>query len=387
MYLIYNNDGSLKLAVFTDYIMQGSNNANIIFVSISGRSTDSYPCDASFVLPDGIPTYTLAGVYTNFILDGTTYSGYQIALGSDETAQAGALQMSIRLYSAPSVILYTYSRNLTVNASAIDANAPISIAEYQSYLAQLAAYQLSFSPTNVRGYSTLALANADLNNLGANQIVVVGSETIFTVYQKQGTVLVALTHDDLFKIEGSETSTTLTITTSATNIINAYNAGKVLLLSLTNGTNTSSYLLDGEQVSGVLSLTGYSEGYQLPTNFGYHQYLININLTTLAITATKTLETILVANPEDYDSTNDLLGGISFGQERAWRLATKTSDLTNDSNYQNNAQVSATITAALNGYATQNWVGEQGYAKSTDLNNYILTSQKGIANGIASLDR
>lgn len=45
----------------------------------------------------------------------------------------------------------------------------------------------------------------------------------------------------------------------------------------------------------------------------------------------------------------------------------KTSDLTNDSNYQNATQVSASISSALSGYATETWV--QNYIASLNATN------------------
>lgn len=66
-------------------------------------------------------------------------------------------------------------------------------------------------------------------------------------------------------------------------------------------------------------------------------------------------------------------------------IPTKTSDLTNDSNFATVSQIPTnnnqltngagyiTITA-LNGYATQTWVGQQGYLTSSDLANYVTNS-------------
>ena len=66
-------------------------------------------------------------------------------------------------------------------------------------------------------------------------------------------------------------------------------------------------------------------------------------------------------------------------------IPTKTSDLTNDSNFATVSQIPTNnnqltngagyITAtALNGYATQTWVGQQGYLTSSDLTNYVTNS-------------
>lgn len=182
MYLIYNNDGSIKFSLFEDFVIQGSDNVNFIYVAIEDRNVEEWTCDASFLLPDNETTLTSAGSVDNFTIDGHPYTGYKIPLTQSITSQSGNMSVSVRIYSTGDQLLYTYPATIVVNESTISWDADISYANYRSYLAQLSAYQLAFVNSNVRGYASTASAIADLSNLAANQIVV-AYDTLANVYR------------------------------------------------------------------------------------------------------------------------------------------------------------------------------------------------------------
>lgn len=182
MYLIYNNDGSIKFSLFKDFVIQGSDNVNFIYVAIEDRNVEQWTCDASFLLPDNETTLTSAGSVDNFTIDGHPYTGYKIPLTQSITSQSGNMSVSVRIYSTGNQLLYTYPATIVVNESTISWDADISYANYRSYLAQLSAYQLAFVNSNVRGYASTAMAIADLSNLAANQIVV-AYDTLSNVYR------------------------------------------------------------------------------------------------------------------------------------------------------------------------------------------------------------
>ena len=61
----------------------------------------------------------------------------------------------------------------------------------------------------------------------------------------------------------------------------------------------------------------------------------------------------------------------------------KVSDLTNDSGFQTATEVQATVEGALEGYATEAWVGEQGYlTEHQDISN--LATKEEVTNGLAT---
>ncbi len=183
MFLVYNADGSIKYPLFQDYIMQGSNRVNKIFVAFIDHDATTYSCSALFNLPNG-ETTTELGVYDSngFVIDGVTYVGYVINITSAETFYAGNVKCSIRLTNSYGQILYSYIINLIVNASVIDPDTPITAAEYNSYLAQLGAFQLAFDSSNVRAYPSLSYLETLDTTLGTYPKNLLALNQIFFVY-------------------------------------------------------------------------------------------------------------------------------------------------------------------------------------------------------------
>ena len=96
MYIIYNNDGSLKIVSLDTYIQQGNDNVNKVFVAVENKSTDTYTAEAYFELPNG-DLNRLLGVVKNEEIDGSPYSGYEITLTAAQTVYAGSLKMNLVL--------------------------------------------------------------------------------------------------------------------------------------------------------------------------------------------------------------------------------------------------------------------------------------------------
>ena len=61
MYVIYNNDGSIKYKFLNEFVMQGSAYENVLFVAFDGRSADTYTLYAEFKLPNGSTTTVSSG--------------------------------------------------------------------------------------------------------------------------------------------------------------------------------------------------------------------------------------------------------------------------------------------------------------------------------------
>jgi hypothetical protein len=133
MYIIYNQDGSVRETNFTEFINKGNNNVNKIYVEVLGRSYDSYGALAMFKLPNGEIAGPIEGELVEDYEDVIYYDnnnepvtkvfegfGYLISLSQDVTAFAGIVKATIKVYNEEDdEILFTYPVNLTINDSAI----------------------------------------------------------------------------------------------------------------------------------------------------------------------------------------------------------------------------------------------------------------------------
>lgn len=133
MYIIYNQDGSVRETNFTEFINKGNNNVNKIYVEVLGRSYDTYGALAIFKLPNGEIAGPIVGelvedyedvIYYNNNNEPVTKTfegfGYLISLSQDVTAFAGIVKATIKVYNEEDdEILFTYPVNLTINDSAI----------------------------------------------------------------------------------------------------------------------------------------------------------------------------------------------------------------------------------------------------------------------------
>lgn len=186
MFIIFNEDGSRKISNFTDYIMQGSNLVNFIDVAIEGKSVEEWSCSGIFTLPQ-LTTITNQATVQRFEIDGKLYYGYRIPLTEEVTRYSGQVGLNIVAVNSLSQVLVTYTTNLTVNQTGYPLDDSwdnaITVAEYNSLMAQLTTYQLKYLKSNVRGYED---SIDDLEQLATGQIVAVhnNSNNQFWFYKK-----------------------------------------------------------------------------------------------------------------------------------------------------------------------------------------------------------
>ena len=120
-YILYNQDGSIKLTNFTEFINKGSNKVNKIFIGLSideNFDLSNYNSYAVFKLPNDEIAGPLIGESANLQVDGVTWYGFKIELTQDVTAFAGLVKCSIKV-AKNDEILYTYPVVLTVNDTSI----------------------------------------------------------------------------------------------------------------------------------------------------------------------------------------------------------------------------------------------------------------------------
>ncbi len=171
--IIINSDGSIKQRVLGEYINQGNDLVDTIYIGfVDDTIASSYVGTANFELPNG-DTNTLVGTYVSGITlpnDTTNYKGYKIVLTQAQTIYNGQLKMSFVVTNGEE-ILYSYKTTFTINASVVAADEEkITLAQWNSLVDNLATYQVAYNEYNVRGYSSQEKANNDYSNLDTDQI-------------------------------------------------------------------------------------------------------------------------------------------------------------------------------------------------------------------------
>jgi len=138
MYVIYNNDGSIKYKLLNEFVEQGNNNVNEVFVAIEGR--ENWALYASFKLPNGSTTTAVSSTpTTEFIENIGTFTGRKILLSNAETLVAGALQMNVVCLDENDTKLVAFNTYITVNETGIQLSDPITLTvqEYENLLVEL----------------------------------------------------------------------------------------------------------------------------------------------------------------------------------------------------------------------------------------------------------
>jgi len=138
MYVIYNNDGSIKYKLLNEFVEQGNNNVNEVFVAIEGR--ENWALYASFKLPNGSTTTAVSSTpTTEFIENIGTFTGRKILLSNAETLVAGALQMNVVCLDENDTKLVAFNTYITVNETGIQLSDPITLTvqEYENLLVEI----------------------------------------------------------------------------------------------------------------------------------------------------------------------------------------------------------------------------------------------------------
>ena len=211
MYVIYNNDGSIKLTNLNEIITQNSNNVSKIFFAVEGYDTDNYNADATFELSNG-DANTLVATISSMTLDTTPYVGWEFSLTNAQTASPGRLLASIELKNLSDVVLFTFPLDLFVNKTTLQPDeTTITVAQYNNLRDAMLGKQDKFGLNTLRIYQEMGDANADLSNLVLGQLVYVIAEN--KLFQVEGSPkALVLTNDNYVKqYPYNETATLQTI--------------------------------------------------------------------------------------------------------------------------------------------------------------------------------
>lgn len=180
MYVIYNNDGSIKSKFLNEFVMQGNAYENVLFVAFEGRSADSYTLFAEFRLPNGSTTTVASGsTPTTRAISGLgLYTGKCISLSDAETLVAGALQMNIKVLTTDTEkVLVSFSIYITINETGLQPSDPVLITaqEYQNLLTMIG-NQVANYQTILKGISLAAFGDLTNYQIGQALYVVNGAE-------------------------------------------------------------------------------------------------------------------------------------------------------------------------------------------------------------------
>ena len=186
MYVIFNQDGSIKETQLGKYVNQHSKGVDFVDVAIDGRTNEDYACDANFALPNDANVTETAQINNKIVTSSGTYGGYRICFNEAETEYDGDLSCSIRVYNKDGSVLWTFPFSIVVNKTTGYGDENITNDQYESLVRSMANYQLMFSKTNVRSYETLDEANEDLASMAEGQLVFIKNGDARGVYAKKG---------------------------------------------------------------------------------------------------------------------------------------------------------------------------------------------------------
>ena len=280
-FIIFNHDGSIKNVNFAEIIVQGNNLVDEIFVAVEGRSTDSYLATAYFELPNGESNFLTATPYSHSI-DQSPYNGYKFLLTGAQTALYGRVRMSLKLEGIQGETLWTYEQVLTINKSGYNPDfTMISMSQYAALLQAMGSLQEKYVVNNARFYSSLANAQADLDNLSFNQCVIIADVTatdpIPEIYFKNSESqleLLAGIGEYTFQA-GTTTTQTLAPGSDATVSVSFVASGKTITMNFAFGIPKGDTGATGNGIESIEkhSTQGQVDTYRVTyTNGGYFDF-------------------------------------------------------------------------------------------------------------------
>lgn len=182
MFIIFNKDGSIFAKTQSDYVMQGSNRVNKVYVGFVDNDYYQWTCNGVFNLPNST-RWTVPGipVQEGFDYLGVNYKGWTIDLTDDITKYDGKVSLTVQVVNSDTAVLFTYLANITINRTGLPIDGywdnSITVAQFNDYMAQLAV-KLQANTVSV------VVSENDLPDVGEKNILyfVVG-ESSNTPYQ------------------------------------------------------------------------------------------------------------------------------------------------------------------------------------------------------------
>ena len=177
MYIIFNQDGSIKESQLNDYINQYSDGVNYVDIAIDGMTYDKFTASVVYTFSNGETATDSATKNVAIATSSGTYKGWRFVLHSAYTQYDGNLLASYVGTSSSGAQLFSYPAHFTVNFTSSSKQTELTWEEYKSLKASMSDYQLQYSLTNVMGYFAPAPAKADLENFAEYQLVITPDST------------------------------------------------------------------------------------------------------------------------------------------------------------------------------------------------------------------
>ena len=273
MYIIYNQDGSIKEKNFPNYVNQGSSNVNRIFVAIDGEDNTDYSVSGVFKLPnnDVSSVAFLQGSEKLHEDDEENTSGYYYDLTEAQTYYAGIVLLSINAIYTLTQNLFTYTAKITVNSTTYQPetdDSDITNAQYNSLIAALNQKESKAQidaqlPALVNGWLVSHPEATTTVEDGAITKVKLNSSLISSLFFKVSNLTEltqALANGEKFIVFADDVeitlSSTLTIPEGTTILGNRAKFTRATgfenyLLSLTHNCEVSNLLIDGNRTNMV----------------------------------------------------------------------------------------------------------------------------------------
>jgi len=143
MYILFNQDGSLKATNLADFIVKGEDNQKSIFIGIEGLTEiNDLVAEVDAKLPaEGVDPIAITCETDSETIDGHLYYGWTLPITANLTAYEGIVYASLIVTDEiANTTFVTYNFKLVVNPSVIapdDAEVNISIAQYRLLLSAL----------------------------------------------------------------------------------------------------------------------------------------------------------------------------------------------------------------------------------------------------------
>ena len=149
-YVLFKSDGSFVTRQLPKFVQQGNSGVDTFFVSIEGKNSSDYTCEAIFTLPTKETNVLLCTYVSNYKYDENEEpkDGYLFTLTLSQTLYFGIVFAAIRLKDEEDEqVLVTYPFAIVINetgvAPTIDTN--LSLDQLDSVLSFIAAYYVPYA--------------------------------------------------------------------------------------------------------------------------------------------------------------------------------------------------------------------------------------------------
>lgn len=145
MYILYNKDGSIRKINLTDFIQQGNDNVNSIFLVIEDKTAYDWAASVLFELPNG-DVEVVTPVAAVQEVEGEEKSGWLVSIPAAVTIYEGNVKFSVSILNLQGQTLFTYQGKLVINPAAIVPDeTKITYSQYEALLQYI--LTLKFDPS------------------------------------------------------------------------------------------------------------------------------------------------------------------------------------------------------------------------------------------------